>query len=426
MKIILGINTYHADSSACLIVDGKLIAAIEEERINRKKHFSGYPINSIKECLRIAKKQEIEITDIAFNTKPSSNFFAKSIFFLKNFPYKKNSFSERLKKKINVKSLLLDKFILNKNVKFHYVEHHLAHIASAFYPSGFKDAVGLSIDGSGDFVTLAISECKNNKIKIIEKTNFPNSLGIFYHAMTQFLGFKNYGDEYKIMGLAAYGTPKYFDKIKNNLFKDNDKIIFELNLKYFNHHKKNFQYIAGDSLYIDEIFNSSLVELFSPELNLANNKDQFIKDFASSVQKVYEFFFKQIIKKLYLNKFSKNLIFAGGCALNSSANRLITNDKELFENIFIPYAPGDNGGALGAAFVVSAKYNIKIENSENPYLGKEFSNDEVLKILKQSDYKNKVTYKLMESDSDLLKEMLLDGFKDEWSLALEHSVIDLF
>ena len=120
----------------------------------------------------------------------------------------------------------------------------MAHIASAFYPSGFKDAVGLSIDGSGDFVTLAISECKNNKITLTEKTNFPNSLGIFYHAMTQFLGFKNYGDEYKVMGLAAYGTPKYFDKIKANLFKDNNKLIFELNLDYFNHHKNNFQYIA--------------------------------------------------------------------------------------------------------------------------------------------------------------------------------------
>ena len=403
MKIILGINTYHADSSACIIVDGKLIAAIEEERINRRKHFSGYPIESIKECLRIANKKDIEITDIAFNTKPSSNLFAKGFFFLKNFSFKKNSFSKRLKIKLNVKKLLFKKFTLNKSVRFHYIEHHLAHIASAFYPSGFKDAVGLSIDGSGDFVTLAISECKNNKIKIIEKTNFPNSLGIFYHAMTQFLGFKNYGDEYKVMGLAAYGAPKYFDKIKANLFKNNNKLVFELNLHYFNHHKNNFQYIAEDSLYVDEIFNSNLVELFSPELNIANNKDQFIKDFASSVQKVYEFFFKQIIKKLYLNKFSENLIFAGGCALNSSANRLITNEKRLFKNVYIPCAPGDNGGALGAAFVVSAKYKPKIENSKNPYLGEKFSNDQILKILKHDDYKNKVTYKFIENDVDLFK-----------------------
>ena len=403
MKIILGINTYHADSSACIIVDGKLIAAIEEERINRIKHFSGYPIESIRECLRIANKQDTEITDIAFNTKPLSNLFAKGVFFLKNFSYDKNSFSERFKKKINVKKLLFENFTLNTNIKFHYIEHHLAHIASAFYPSGFKDAVGLSIDGSGDFVTLAISECKNNKITLTEKTNFPNSLGIFYHAMTQFLGFKNYGDEYKVMGLAAYGTPKYFNKIKANLFKDNNKLIFELNLDYFNHHKNNFQYITEDTLYIDEIFNSNLIKLFSPELENKTNKEQFIKDFAASVQKVYEFFFKKIIEKLFLNNFSKNLVFAGGCALNSSANKFITNEKKQFRNIYIPCAPGDNGGALGAAFVVSAKYSTKVENFKNPYLGKEFSNHEVLEILKHNNYKDKVTYKFMENDVDLFK-----------------------
>ena len=403
MKIILGINTYHADSSACIIVDGKLIAAIEEERINRKKHFSGYPIESIRECLRIANKQDTEITDIAFNTKPLSNLFAKGAFFLKNLSHDKNSFSERFKKKINIKKLLFENFTLNANVKFHYIEHHLAHIASAFYPSGFKDAVGLSIDGSGDFVTLAIAECKNNKIILTEKTNFPNSLGIFYHAMTQFLGFKNYGDEYKVMGLAAYGTPKYFDKIKANLFKDNKKLIFELNLDYFNHHKNSFQYIAEDTLYVDEIYNSNLIKLFSPELENKNNKEQFIKDFAASVQKVYEFFFKKVIEKLFLNNFSKNLVFAGGCALNSSANRFITNEKKQFKNIYIPCAPGDNGGALGAAFVVSTKYSTKVENFKNPYLGKEFSNHEVLEILKHNNYKDKVTYKFMENDVDLFK-----------------------
>ena len=403
MKIIIGINTYHADSSACIIVNGKLIAAIEEERINRKKHYSGYPIESIKECLRIADKKDSEITDIAFNTKPSSNLLPKGIFFLKNFSFKKVLLSESFKNKINVKGLLLNKFTLNKNVKFHYIEHHLAHIASAFYPSGFNDAVGLSIDGSGDFVTLAISECKNNRIKIIKKTNFPNSLGIFYHAMTQFLGFKNYGDEYKVMGLAAYGKPKYFDKIKDNLFIKNKKSIFELNLNYFNHHKNNFKYIAKDSLYIDEIFNSNLNKLFSSEFKSIINKDQFNKDFASSVQKIYEYFFKKIIDKLSLKNFSKNLVFAGGCALNSSANRFITNENKLFEKVYIPYAPGDNGGALGAAFVVSSHFKNKTQNYKNPYLGTEFSNDDVKKILNHDKYKNAVTYNFIENDVDLFK-----------------------
>ena len=172
MKIILGINANHADSSACIIINGKIIAAIEEERVNRIKHFSGYPIKAIQECLNIGKLQSTEITDVAFNTKPLSNIIQKSLFFLKNFTIKKNQPVKRVLKKIDVKKKLLKNFKLNKNVKFHYIEHHLAHIASAYYPSGFKKANGLSIDGSGDFVTCAIAECDENKIKIKKKLFF--------------------------------------------------------------------------------------------------------------------------------------------------------------------------------------------------------------------------------------------------------------
>jgi|TARA_B100000787_G_scaffold69185_1_gene50863 carbamoyltransferase len=401
IKIIIGINANHADSSACILVDGKIIAAIEEERINRKKHFSGFPIESIKECLKIANKKDIEITDIAFNTKPSSNFISKALFLLKNFSFKKNYFIKRINNKINIKKKLFEQFTFNNEIKFHYIDHHLAHIASAFYPSEFFEANGLSIDGSGDFTTLAISECQNNKIKIVEKINFPNSLGIFYHAMTQFLGFKNYGDEYKVMGLAAYGSPKYFQKIKDNLFIDNNKLTYELNLKYFNHHKNDFKYIADDTLSIGQIYNSKLSELFFLELKDTRNKEQFTKDFASSVQKIYEFFFKKIINKIITKKFSKNLVFAGGCALNSSANRFITNTNTLFDNIYIPFAPGDNGGALGAAYIVSSKYNNNVKNSHNPYLGKSFSNDEVLNILKSEIYINKINFKIIKNDNEL-------------------------
>jgi carbamoyltransferase len=205
------------------------------------------------------------------------------------------------------------------------------------------------------------------------------------------------------MGLAAYGKPKYFDKIKNNLFIQNKKSIFELNLDYFNHHNSNFKYTVKDSLHIGEIFNSNLVELFSAELKYTNMEDQFKKDFASSVQKIYEYFFEKIIDKIFLKKFSNNLVFSGGCALNSSANRFITNEKRLFKNIYIPYAPGDNGGALGAAFVVSSKYKKEIQNYKNPYLGTKFSNDEVIKILKHTNYKNNVIHNFIEDDVNLFK-----------------------
>ncbi len=419
MKIILGINANHADSSACIIIDGKIIAAIEEERINRIKHFSGYPIKAIQECLNIGKLQSTEITDVAFNTKPLSNIIQKSLFFLKNFTIKKNQPVKRVLKKIDVKKKLLKNFKLNKNVKFHYIEHHLAHIASAYYPSGFKKANGLSIDGSGDFVTCAIAECDENKIKIKKKTFFPHSLGIFYHGMTQFLGFKYYGEEYKMMGLAAYGVPKYFDKIKNNLFIEDLNNLFRLNLEYFSHHKPGYKYISGENLEIDQIYEDKLKDLFSSDLNNENNYEEFRKNFASSVQKVYEFFFKKIILDILNNKFSKNLVYAGGCALNSTANQYITSNNN-FDNVYINYAPGDNGGAIGAAMIVSSNFNKKFENYRNPYLGTKYLNSDIISSLKNKEYQNKITYEIINDSIffDHIAKIISEGniigwFQDE-------------
>ena len=403
MKIILGINAYHADASACILINGTLIAAIVEETINRKKYFSGYPDESIKECIKIAEIDDIQITDVAFNTKPSSNLIPKLNFFLKNFLSTKNYLKDKIKKKTFIKQHLIKNFRLNKHVKFHYIEHHLAHIASAFYPSGFKDAVGLSIDGSGDFTTLAIAECNQDKIKINNKVYFPDSLGIFYHGMTQFLGYENYGDEYKIMGLAAYGQPIYFDKIKDNLFIENENKLFELNLKYFNHQKTNFKYIADETLSIGQIYSSNLSKLFETELKKSQDIEQFNKDFASSVQKIYEFFFKKIILKLISTKFSNNLVFAGGCALNSSANKILTDNNGIFDKIYIPFAPGDNGGALGAAFIVSSKCNNKVKNVKTPYLGRDFSNLEIINFLKSESSLKKFSYEYFENDDLLYK-----------------------
>ena len=403
MKIILGINAHHADSSACIIINNKIVVAMEEERINRKKHFSGFPIESIRECLRIAKIEDTEVTDIAFNTKPLSNIIFKGFFFLKNLNLKNYNSISRYRKKLNIKSYLSKDFKFKKNIKIHYIEHHLAHIASAYYPSNYEDAVGLSIDGSGDFVTLAIAKCHNHKIKITEKVFFPNSLGIFYHAMTQFLGFKNYGDEYKIMGMAAYGEAKYFDRIKDNLFKLNNNHDFELNLHYFNHQKNNFKYVADENLIIDDIFNQNLSRLFVNELNDDHDQEQFKKDFACSVQKTYEHFFIKILEKIKNFRFSKNLVFAGGCALNSSANKVLTNNKKYFENVYIPFAPGDNGGAIGAALVVQAKSGYNLNNGGSPYLGKKFSDEYVQKLINSSPYNIKITSKFINDESQLCK-----------------------
>ena len=405
MKIILGINANHADSSACIIKDNKLIVAVEEERINRLKHYSGYPIKSIKECLNVAKLSSEEITDIAFNTKPSSNLIPKTIFFLKNLSLKKNQLTKRFLKKVNIKNELFKHFKINTKVKLHFIEHHLAHIASAFYPSGFKKSNGLSIDGSGDFVTFAIAKCENNKIKIIKKNFFPHSLGIFYHGMTQFLGYLNYGDEYKLMGLAAYGEPKYFEKLKDNLFFEHSDQLVKLNLKFFNHQKRDYQYIAEEKLIIDQIYNDEFLKLFNEEIKNKDKKEEFSKNFACSVQKVYEFFLKKILNKVISKNFSNKLVFSGGCALNSSANKILTENKSLFENVYINYAPGDNGGAIGAALVVANQNGKKIENLKTPYLGRKFNKDEIEGIVNKYEYKKKLNYKFFDKDEDFFNHV---------------------
>ncbi len=386
MSIILGLNCLHSDTAACLVKDNKLLFAIEEERINREKHTSKFPFLSIKECLKQTNISENEITHIAVNTQPRSNLLEKINFLFKNFNFK-NNFTKRIKAKAKIENILRNKLNLNGKVKFIFVEHHLAHISSAYYASNFRDAIGLSIDGSGDFASLMITECIKGNIKVLKKIHFPDSLGIFYHAMTQFLGFKNFGDEYKLMGLAPYGKPSYFDKIINNLFI-NSKNFYKLNLKYFNHHKINFNYSYSNGKNIPNIYSHNLTKLFQNEVK--NNSIIFKKNFAASVQKVYELYFHKILRNIIKNKNKKNLVFAGGCALNSSANKFLLSSK-LKKKIFIPFAPGDNGGCLGAAFYVLNKLKKK-NNFNDPYLGNSYSNDQIKCILK-NEFLKKINYK---------------------------------
>ena len=403
MKIILGLNIYHADASACIIKNGNLLFAIEEERINRIKHWAGLPINAINECLKYTGINIDEITDIAINTNPLSNIFPKSLYFLNNYltGKKKIEIYKRIKKKFNLSTDLNKKFYpkkLSSKIKIHYVDHHEAHIASAFYPSKFDKAIGLSVDGFGDFCSLAISKCNKSKIEIIERVYFPDSLGIFYEAFTQFLGFKKYGDEYKIMGLSSYGSPIYYNLIKKNLFKDDKN--FRLNLKFFNHTNKNYKYNFNGYPKQKIIFNNNIKKIF----NIKNSSDfenlTFKKNVASSVQKVFEEHLINICRKIANLKYSKNLVYAGGCALNSLANKKIFESK-LFNKIFIPYAPGDGGGSIGAALSVLKKYNknCKFYNLKNPYIGPKYKDSEIANELQNNKRlrKHEVTYEKNEN-----------------------------
>ena len=381
MSIVLGLNINHADSSACIIRDGQLLFAIEEERINRIKHWAGLPIESIKYCLRYSGISTNEITDISINSNPLSNIFPKAFFFLKNYisGSKKYEIYKRIKNKLNLKETLKQNFPKNafsKNLKIHYIDHHLSHLASAFYPSQFKKAIGLSIDGFGDFCSIAIAKCENEKISIIDKTFFPDSLGLVYEAFTQHLGFKNYGDEYKVMGLSSFGSPIYSDLIEEKIFKGSNK--FNLNLDFFNHTNKNFNYKFSGSPQQNQIFNDKIDSLFN--LTEKNEKSFIIKqrNIASSIQRVFEKKLIQICEKIHNLDYSNNLVYAGGCALNSLANKKLFESK-LFDQIYIPYAPGDAGGSIGSALQVikSKNINIKLMNLHTPYVGPDFDSNEI-------------------------------------------------
>jgi carbamoyltransferase len=382
--IILGINAYHPNSSACLLVNGETKIALEEERINRIKYWSGLPINAIKCCL---KNQNIEFSNIDY-VAINQNFFANIFSKIKYTLYKKpdifflvNSFKNKLKKR-NILNLLRNEFgSLKKNCKLVGVEHHKSHIASAFFESKFDKSVNLSVDGFGDFASVAWGLGNKEKINIDHKILFPNSLGIFYESFTQFLGFSNFGEEYKVMGLSSLGNPIHLEKIKNIIkLKKNGE--FELNLSYFNHHKKNIIYSFDNvAPKIDNLFSNNFINLFGNPRKKDENIIGYHKDLAASVQKVYEEVLFHILNYTYDKYKIDNLTLSGGCAQNSLANgKIIKNTR--FQSLFVPSNPGDGGGSVGAAYSLWGSLNKKRpSNKLNCYLGNSYSNNEVENVI---------------------------------------------
>ena len=384
MEITIGINANHADSSICIFSKNKLIFAIEEERLNRIKHWAGVPIESLKQGLEYCNIKTSDVKNVTLNTNPFSNLNKKIPYYLTNFLFSKKSkeIIKRQKLKFNLKKELIKHLGSDFKANIHYVDHHLSHISSAFYPSGFDQAVGLTIDGFGDFCSFTISECSREHIKVIDKIFFPHSLGLFYEAFTQLIGFEKYGEEYKMMGLSSYGKPKYKDKILNNFFTD--KNYKKLNLNLFNHHKRKFTYNFSGEPKQNKIFNENVFNILS--LNNEKLSDTEIKDLACSCQYIFELMLEKVIDRIIKLNFSKNIVYAGGCALNSLANMKIVKNK-YFEKLFIPYAPGDAGGSIGSALHFLSKNHSSFENLRTPYLGPEYSNSYIENLL--NDYKSK-------------------------------------
>ena len=410
--VIIGLNINHADSAACIIVNGKIVAAIEEERFVRKKHYSGFPIFSIEFCLQSAKLKMSEVDFVTLNYSPTSNLKQKVLYSIKNL-----ASLATLKKIISFKNKFFQANELNSylsknnfNGKVVNIEHHMSHIASSYYNSTFENAAGLTLDGFGDFCSTETFLCNNNKIETLNKVYFPHSLGILYQAITQFLGFKNYGDEYKVMGLASYGEPKYLKEFES-LAKYSDKNFFLLNLEYFSHHSNSdFSYNFPDGIpKFTDLYSRKIINLLGDERHPNDRIKEHHFDIACSLQKCFEDIIFSILNKLYLKTKIENLCLAGGCAFNSKLNGLI-REKTPFKNIFIQPNAGDAGGSMGSAlhFLKSDEIgkSYVYQNEKNKcYLGTEYSNDfiEDNLINKNSLIKNYNFKKL--TDSDLYSEV---------------------
>lgn len=407
---ILGLNVYHADSSACIVVDGKIISAIEEERFERIKHFGGFPLNSIKFCLKNSNYSMEDIDCIVVNFKNSHNLKRKLIYLFKNplLVFKKIFFS----KKRNVKKLINDNFKKFKG-KIIYVPHHISHIASSYLCSGFDNAIGLSIDGSGDFSSIEAYQCEKNNYKLLSKVYFPDSLGIFYQAFTEFLGFSNYGDEFKVMGLASLGNPVYVDKILNNIIYF-DGEIFNLNLDYFRHHTIKFNdHFLNNNPAFNNIFSSKIIDVFGKPRVKNENITEFHKDLAASVQKVFETIIISLIKNIAKKYNQENLVLSGGCIFNSVLNGKI-QELNLFKQIYISPNVGDAGGALGAALYTSSLLDKNFVNKkiDNFFLGSHYNDSYIQEnIISQKNLANlNINYEFLNNEQlfDRVSEYLLN------------------
>ena len=415
---ILGINAFHGDSSACLLKDGKVLCATEEERFRRVKHWAGFPSEAIKFCLEDEGISIEQVDYITISRDPKANFFKKVLHFLKN-SISISTIWNRLtnaKKVSSVKGELAKTFKLPESAikaEVHNIEHHRSHIASSFFASRFDESAILSIDGFGDFTSTMTAIGKGNKFNVLDEVNYPHSLGVFYSTVTQFLGFPNYGDEYKVMGLAPYGEAKYLKELEQILTLTDDG-FFKLNKKYFKHFKEGVAMSwEGGSPIIESLFTSEWEKLFRKAREKNDELEKFHIDLATSVQKFTEKVISHMLNHLQKKTGCENICITGGVAQNSVANGKILESTN-FKNIYIPSAGHDAGTSIGSALYLYNQIlgNERLEEITSAYFGKKSSQEEIVKVLE----KENVEYKIY-SDEDLYEKVsdkLVDGGVVGW------------
>ena len=412
MKTILGISAFYHDSAATILVDGKIIAAAQEERFTRKKHDASYPFNAIEFVLSFAKIKLSDVDQIIFFEKPFLKFERLLETYVAFAPRGFKSFCMAmpvwLKDKLFQKKMLFNELKrhdknFNDNKKIYFSDHHLSHAASAFFPSPFEEAVVLTADGVGEWATTTVAIGKGNNLEIKKEIHFPHSLGLLYSAFTYYTGFKVNSGEYKLMGLAPYGVPIYEDKIINNLIDVKEDGSFHLDQSYFN-------YATGLTM-----TNKKFDNLFGQKVRDSKHEKltQFHMDIAASIQKVTEDIMIKLIKSLKEEFNISNLCLAGGVALNCVANGKILKEK-IFDNIWVQPAAGDAGGSLGAALALwhidqnnprTVDYKDSMQGS---YLGPEYLQKEIEEQLNKVGAKYEIF-----NDEELLDKTATDLSKED-------------
>jgi carbamoyltransferase len=386
---ILGLNAFHGDAAAALVVDGQLVAAVAEERLNRSKHCAGFPALAIRECLRLGGIAPDRVDHVAISRDPLANVSAKAIYALRNLPAIKDVVVERARNLLRVRKAddaLAQALGLPgrpRGMQLHHVEHHRAHLASAFLVSPYSDAACLSIDGLGDFASTALAVGRDNRLKPLDKVLYPHSAGFLYTAVTQFLGFPKYGEEWKVMGLAPYGQPTHAATFRK-MIRPTANGLFELDLSYFSHHAEGVHMTWDEGTpAIGRLFSDRMIDELGPPRDPAST-EYFgpWADIAASLQLVYGEIFFHILDHLQRRTGLTDLCLAGGCALNSTANGKIL-DQSRFRRVYVQPAAGDDGTAIGAAFHVWNEVlgHTRAFRQEHTYFGPDFGPAEVEAVI---------------------------------------------
>lgn len=418
MTAILGINAYHGGASASLILDGNLVAAVEEERFSRIKYQAGFPVQAIRWVLQEGGLTPQDLDHIGISRKPTANLVKKALFAFQRRP-SLSMIRDRLNNSMTVadlKSAFTEGLGIapsSLHAEFHNVEHHRAHMASAFFVSPFDDAAILSVDGMGDFVSTMWGTGHGNRFDVAAEINFPHSLGLFYTAVTQWLGFPKYGDEGKVMGLAPLGQPRYLDKMHKLVRLQRDG-TFELNLDYFVHHAEGatMTWNEGEPV-LGPIFSDAFVDLFGDPRVPRSEITEVHQDVAASLQAMLEEAELALVRRIHNETGQRALCMAGGVALNSAFNGRILPETG-FEDIYIQPAAGDAGTSLGVCYYIQHQVLNEPRSFEmrNAYTGPCYSDDAIEEALRAAE----LSYTTLEEDALVARaaEIVAEGNVIGW------------